>query len=32
MPDLDGIAIDSLDVVELALEIEEEFGDDWKLP
>ncbi|HUG67176.1 MAG TPA: phosphopantetheine-binding protein [Pirellulaceae bacterium] len=32
MPDLDGIAIDSLDVAELALEIEEEFGDDWKLP
>lgn len=32
MPDLVGIAIDSLDVAELALEIEEEFGDDWTLP
>ena len=32
MPDLDGIAIDFVDVAELALEIEEEFGEDWKLP
>ncbi len=29
MPDLDGIAIDSLDVTELAIDLAEEFGDDW---
>ncbi|MBC8354412.1 MAG: hypothetical protein H8E66_20650 [Planctomycetes bacterium] len=32
MPDLDGIAIDSLDVAGLALDIKEEFGDDGTLP